>query len=62
MRKTLLASQVQAGNVKVVCGDWNDNFFVEAENFPPESSGHDDQIDACSGELARHVKSKRSLD
>lgn len=54
-----LASQVQAGNVKMVRGDWNDAFFVEAENFPPETTGHDDQVDACSGAFNALVQCKQ---
>lgn len=40
------ASQVQAGNVKVVRGSWNEDFFKEMEAFP--SGGHDDIVDAAS--------------
>lgn len=41
-----LASQVEAGNVLVVEGEWNDAFFLELENFPFGS--HDDQVDAAA--------------
>lgn len=41
-----LASQVQAGNVKVVRGDWNEAFFSELESFP--IGAHDDIVDAAS--------------
>lgn len=40
------SSQVQAGNVKVVRGDWNEAFFQELEAFP--DGGHDDIVDAAS--------------
>ena len=40
------ASQVQAGNVKVVRGKWNEDFFRELEDFPEGS--HDDIVDAFS--------------
>lgn len=53
------ASQVQAGNVKVVRGEWNEKFFIEAENFPPENKGHDDQVDACSGAFNALVQLKQ---
>lgn len=43
-RATPFASQAQAGNVKLVCGPWNEAFLAEAENFP--EGIHDDQIDA----------------
>jgi predicted phage terminase large subunit-like protein len=35
-------------NVLVLIGDWNDAYFNELESFPPEKSGHDDQVDATS--------------
>lgn len=41
-----LASQWEAGNVKVLRGDWNDEFFKELENFP--DAKHDDQVDAAA--------------
>lgn len=37
---------VQAGNVYVVQGAWNNDFFHEVENFP--HGVHDDQVDAIS--------------
>jgi predicted phage terminase large subunit-like protein len=40
------ASQWQAGNVDVVRGAWNDEFFGELESFPDPGS-HDDQVDAA---------------
>lgn len=36
----------QAGNVYVVQGTWNAEFFAEAENFP--NGAHDDQMDVVS--------------
>jgi predicted phage terminase large subunit-like protein len=45
-RATPLASQAQAGNVKLVRGPWNEAFLSEAENFP--EGIHDDQIDAAA--------------
>lgn len=46
VRAKPFASQVQAGNVKVVRGDWNEDFFREAEGFP--LAAHDDIVDAAS--------------
>ena len=46
VRAKPLSSQVQAGNVKVVRGDWNEDFFKEMESFPLGS--HDDIVDAAS--------------
>lgn len=41
------SSQAQAGNVKVLRGDWNDEFFGALEAFP--DAKHDDDADGCSG-------------
>lgn len=44
-----LAAQVEAGNVMVVRGAWNDAFFSELENFTGTAQdGHDDQVDAAA--------------
>ena len=51
-----VSAQVEQGNVKVLRGTWNDAFFTEAENFPPGTGGHDDQIDALSGAFNELVK------
>jgi predicted phage terminase large subunit-like protein len=45
-RATPFASQVQAGNVRIVKGKWNEAFLSELENFP--EGLHDDQVDAAS--------------
>ena len=45
------ASMSEAGNVKIVRGDWNDIFFEELENFiggGRNQKGHDDITDACA--------------
>ena len=42
-----LASQAEAGNVKLVRGPWNGVFLDEADVFPLPGF-HDDQIDAAS--------------
>lgn len=41
-----LSSQVEAGNVMIVRGGWNEDFLREMENFP--EGAHDDQVDAAS--------------
>jgi predicted phage terminase large subunit-like protein len=46
-RATPYSSQVQAGNVKILRGSWNDAYLNELENFPTEE-GHDDQVDASA--------------
>lgn len=46
-RASPLAAQVEAGNVKLVKGDWNEEFLKELEKFP--FGKHDDQVDSASG-------------
>ena len=38
------SAQWEAGNVKILRGEWNDTFLNEMENFP--LGAHDDQVDA----------------
>src|SRR5581483_1959473 len=40
-------SQIEAGNVTLVRGEWNAALLDEHRAFP--SGDHDDQVDACSG-------------
>jgi len=40
------STQVEAGNVDVLAGHWNDEFFSELEAFP--DGKHKDIVDACS--------------
>lgn len=49
VRANPLASQAEAGNVKLVKGPWIGAFLDEVELFPLGS--HDDQVDAASGAL-----------
>ena len=42
-----VSAQSEAGNIKVLAGKWNEDFFKELENFP--EGNHDDIIDALSG-------------
>lgn len=41
------AAQAEAGNVKLVRGQWNEDYLAELHGFP--DGGHDDQVDASSG-------------
>jgi len=41
------SAQSEAGNVFVLRGKWNDRWFSELENFPPET-GHDDDADSTA--------------
>jgi predicted phage terminase large subunit-like protein len=50
VRANPLASQAQAGNVKLVSGSWVIAFLDECELFP--NGAHDDMVDAASGALA----------
>lgn len=45
-----VSSQCEHGNMKVLRGTWNEDFFKEIENFPSEKEGeiHDDQVDTLS--------------
>lgn len=46
-----VSAQVEAGNISVVQGPWNKDFFDETQAFP--SKGHKkDQVDALSGAFA----------
>lgn len=49
LRANPVASQAEAGNVKIVRGSWNAAFLDEIELFP--NGSHDDQVDALSGAL-----------
>ena len=45
------ASQCEAGNVRLVRGDWHNDFLAELAVFP--NGKHDDQVDSCSGAFNR---------
>jgi len=49
MRAKPLSAQVEAGNVKLVRGPWNEAFIREAENFDGTDKCVSDQIDAATG-------------
>ncbi len=42
-----LAAQAEAGNVKLVRGDWNNRYLSTLHSFP--EGAHDDEVDASSG-------------
>lgn len=53
-----VSAQAEVGNILVLRADWNEEFFNELENFPPEGAGHDDIVDTLSGafnELSQEV-------
>lgn len=43
------SAQAEAGNIRLLRGEWNEPFLQELENFP--GNGHDDQVDGLSGAL-----------
>ena len=47
----------EAGNVKLVRGEWNEAFLQEVESFP--NGRHDDLIDAASKALAKFTGGNR---
>jgi len=57
VRATPLASQAQAGNVKLVRGLWNEAFLLEAENFP--EGKFKDQVDAAADAFDELTNTKR---
>ena len=42
-----VSAQSEAGNIKILRGPWNEEFFNELENFP--DGDHDDIVDTLSG-------------
>lgn len=46
-----LAAQAEAGNVKLVLGQWNEAFLAELHGFP--EGENDDQVDAAAGAFNR---------
>ena len=46
LRANPFATQWQNGNVEVLVGPWNDDYFAQLESFP--ESKHDDMVDASS--------------
>lgn len=48
------ASQVEVGNVRLVTGQWNEEFLEELELFP--NAAHDDQVDAAAGAFNRMLQ------
>lgn len=56
VRATPFASQVQAGNVLLLKGEWNDMYLSELESFP--ESKHDDMVDASSDAFNKLMNSR----
>ena len=47
------SAQCQAGNVDILRGAWNEDFFSALEGFP--DAAHDDDADACGGAFGMFV-------
>lgn len=58
-RASPVSSQAEAGNIKVLRGAWNEDFFNELENFP--EGNHDDIVDALSGAFLMHTEKKYDI-
>jgi predicted phage terminase large subunit-like protein len=58
-RASPVSSQAEAGNIKVLIADWNEEFFRELENFPEGS--HDDIVDAFSGAFLMLTEDKYNI-
>ena len=52
------SSQVEAGNVCVVRGSWNADYYKELENFP---EGHDDRVDASADAFNKLAMTRREM-
>lgn len=59
VRASPVASQAEAGNIKLVRGPWISAFLDELEMFP--KGAHDDQVDALSGALAFLAGARRPV-
>ena len=53
------SAQAEAGNVKVLRGAWNDDWFDELEGFP--ESAHDDRVDSTSEAFNAHLSQNYDL-
>jgi len=47
IRSKGVAAASQRGRIKVLSAEWNEEFFLELENFP--DGKHDDQVDCLAG-------------
>lgn len=54
------SAQWQAGNVEIVSGPWNKDYFSEMEGFP--QADHDDYVDASSGSFLACVNGVNAID
>lgn len=59
-RSSPVSAQAEAGNIRILRGQWNEDFFKEVENFP--ESSHDDIVDALSGAFLMHTESNYNFE
>lgn len=59
-RASPVSAQAEAGNIRVLRGPWNEDFFRELENFP--EGAHDDIVDALSGAFLMHTESNYNFE
>ncbi len=60
VRANPVSAQAEAGNIRLVRGNWINDFLSEVEQFP--NGAHDDQVDAMSGayeQLTAAIESER---
>lgn len=55
-RASPVSAQAEAGNIKIVYSNWNEDFIKELENFP--DGAHDDIVDSLSGAFGMLNQSK----
>jgi len=56
-----LAAQIEAGNVFLLKGDWNDIFINEVVSFSGSNKETDDQVDAASGAFQKVNESESTV-
>lgn len=60
LRATPFAAQWQNGNVEILLGDWNEEYFSQLESFP--ESKHDDMVDASSDAFSELTNNTFDID
>lgn len=61
LRARPYAAMVQAYNVSLVAGPWNEAYLSELHNYVPDGTGYKDQVDASSGAFNK-LTASRPLD
>lgn len=58
-RASPVSAQCEAGNIRILRANWNEDFFREVENFPDAS--HDDIVDSLSGAFLMHTEDRYNI-